>query len=141
MRYQTLIKILPAILFITCSYSALATDLQPAGDKPVIIDGKKFFPLQNAHRFHGTPKQPVIIKPRQPKPHVIASPGTKSAIIKPDSPSDTIVKPDNATQQNKLPMTAPQGSNSTNLPDKTSKDILSIFSPEDKGTSNSSIQK
>lgn len=98
------------ILLFSCT-SVFAEDAVP---KVQIIDGKKFFSLQNARRYHGTPTQPVIIKP-----------------LNNQSPITTVNR-----KKTDLPLTQPIVNNA-NLggADKQKNDILSIFAPEDKTSS------
>ena len=87
-----------------------------------VIDGKKFFPLQSVKRFHGTPNQPIIIKPKY---------GNSSPVIvaKPAQAPITAL-PTNAKSE--IPLAQP--SSTTN--NKNASDILSVFAPEDKSTGN-----
>jgi len=113
-------KWLPALLAAVSSFAALAaedqskTTLKPLAATPkpgiVIINGKKFFPLQNARRFtaSGPSAEMVMHHPRERG--VIVTRGTRSS---------PVAAADSAASAAK----AEPG------------DVLSVFAPEDKTVS------
>lgn len=116
-------KWLPAFCYLFFAVTALAEDASTPAVKPLrgatlpnvqVIDGKRFFSLQNVHRYTGGPNSPqalsVLHHPRQDKPF-----------------ARTISQP---TASAPLAMGAhtPEA-----LPKSTSDQLLSIFAPEDKG--------
>ena len=107
------------IFIISILFASLAQAAELDPNQIQIIDGKKFFPLQNVKRFHGTPSQPVMLKPKY---------GNSSPVVA-SKPAQTSVTPA-APAKSQLPLTQPIASTNN----KTANDILSIFAPEDKSS-------
>ncbi len=116
--YSFLVLILPVIA--VAAENGQLPQAQPhtktalAAQKPavVVVDGKRFFPLQNARHFTGGIRPSGLAVLRQARPQgIIVTRGTQSSRAMP-SPS--------------LPMASTGGTKAD------PGDVLSIFSPEDK---------
>ena len=136
-------KLIPAILVLVFSLPVPAAD--DSGNKIVVIDGKKFFPLQNARHFHEgsrpqfqpPPKQMVPIR----QPHQLMPPAThNNALSHSSASSENPATP--ISHAAPLPLAQPEGNAAgNNAQANPASDVLSIFAPEEKAAQSLQIKQ